>query len=187
MTILEIVFGPMFSGKTTKLIDTYEKLLKQGEKPIIINYKGDIESTETMLKNHDNKIVNCISYYKLRTGWTDKNDVNYEIIHNSKYILINECQFFEDLYEIVLLMLNTKNVYIYGLDSDYMQRKFGQVWDLIPHANSVIKLTARCSNCNSKYAIFTNRIFTGEPLQQILIGVKYYEVLCRDCKNKLVK
>ena len=35
---LEIVFGPMFSGKTTKLIETFYQLNRSGLKIKVINY-----------------------------------------------------------------------------------------------------------------------------------------------------
>lgn len=179
MVMLKIVLGPMFSGKTTELIKDYRKLSNKGYYPTIINYMGDTESTEHLLRSHNNIQIDCISYFSLAIGWFDTRDQNYEKLHNSTHILINEAQFFEDLIDVVLSMIESgKCVYIYGLDSDHLQKKFGKIWDLIPYANIVQKLMATCQ-CGSPEALFTHRI-TFNPQQQ-LIGASHYTPLCRNC------
>ena len=178
-TTLKIVFGPMFSGKTTRMIYDYQNLLNKGENPIIINYMGDTESSENLVRNHNNVSADCISYFSLAAVWFDTQNNNYDKLHNSTHILINEAQFFEDLYDVVLSMIDSqKNIYIYGLDSDSNQKKFGKIWDLIPYANNVKKLTATCI-CGTPNAIFTHRI--SVDVQQVLIGALHYSPLCRNC------
>jgi len=181
---LKIVFGPMFSGKTTRLIYDYQNLLNKGENPTIINYMGDTESSENLVRNHNNVSLGCISCFSLANGWFDTQNQNYDKLHNSTHILINEAQFFEDLYDVVLSMIDSqKHVYIYGLDSDSNQHKFGQIWDLIPYANKVKKLSALCV-CGAPNAIFTHRNSTVSDLrsqQQVLIGALHYNPLCRNC------
>jgi thymidine kinase len=181
ITVFQIVFGPMFSGKTSRLIHTYKNLKILGETPVVINYLGDTESNEHQLMSHDREIIECISTYSLSTLWFDKQNPNYNLLYDSNFILINEAQFFDDLFEVVLDMLKAnKNVYIYGLDSDSNQKKFGQIWDLIPYANSVKKMTARCGDCGSNDAIFTYRTVNSST-EQVFIGASYYTSLCRDC------
>jgi thymidine kinase len=175
----------MFSGKTTTLIQCYENLKRLdhlGEMPVVINYMGDTESTEHRLISHDRATIDCISTYSLSSLWSDTQNPNYELLHESKFILINEAQFFDDLFEVVLAMLKSqKYVYIYGLDADSNQKKFGQIWDLIPYADSVKKLTANCGKCGSEDAIFTYRT-TNLITEQVFIGgAAYYTSLCRDC------
>jgi thymidine kinase len=141
---------------------------------------GDTESTEHRLISHDRATIDCISTYSLATLWFDTQNPNYARLHESKFILINEAQFFDDLFEVVLAMLKAnKQVYIYGLDADSNQKKFGQIWELIPYADSVKKLTANCE-CGSKNAIFTYRTVNSNT-EQVFIGASYYTSLCRDC------
>ena len=62
---------------------------------------------------------------------------------SAKVVLINEAQFFPDLYESVLKMLSSnKKVYIVGLDGDFEKNKFGEILDLIPHCDKVQKLNS---------------------------------------------
>ena len=86
---LELIIGNMWSGKTTRLIDIYNKLIKQGENPIIINHTI-IKNDSSTLTTHDDKKIKCIFLDQL---------YNRYIPPDIKYILINEGQFFPDLYK----------------------------------------------------------------------------------------
>jgi len=57
--------------------------------------------------------------------------------------------------------------------------KFGQIIDVIPLADEVIKKQALCAICrNGKKAAFTKRLSDGE--EQVIIGNDYIPV-CREC------
>ena len=66
-------------------------------------------------------------------------------------ILINEGQFFPDLYESVKWLVNEKKKYvtICGLDGDFKRAKFGTLLDLIPLCDNVTKLTSLCVSCKN--------------------------------------
>jgi thymidine kinase len=101
--------------------------------------------------------------------------------------LINEGQFFADLYETVLDMLKcNKKVYICGLDGDFERKKFGQMLDLIPHCDHVIKMSSLCSLCkNGTRGIFSMRL--SDEKQQTLIGSDNYVPVCRNCYENNAK
>ena len=94
--------------------------------------------------------------------------------------------FFEDLYDFTLLMLTKYKKYIYvcGLDGDFQRNKFGNILDIIPLCDEIIKLKAICNECKDQ-ALFTYRL--GEEKEQKVIGVKNYVPLCRECYNKNAK
>ena len=52
---LEIILGPMFSGKTSKLIDIYDKYISQNKDVFVINYFQDTRYSTDMLSSHDKK------------------------------------------------------------------------------------------------------------------------------------
>ena len=79
-------------------------------------------------------------------------------------------------------MRYSKAVFLYGLDGDYKQEKFGQILDLIPLCNKIEKLESKCLHCGGK-AIFTHR--TGSDKSQISIGTDTYIVLYRQCLTKI--
>ncbi|XWS18117.1 hypothetical protein CRYUN_Cryun32bG0014300 [Craigia yunnanensis] len=92
---------------------------------------------------------------------------------------IDEAQFFEDLYDFCCEAADHdgKTVIVAGLDGDYLRRSFGSVLDIIPLADSVMKLTARCELCG-KRAFFTLRK-TDETQTELIGGADVYMPVCR--------
>jgi len=173
---LSITIGPMFSGKTTSLIKTYKSFEKTEKINVVINYAYDTRYSETMLSSHDLEMIPCIMVKTLGQLYTNENN---NLINEADNIFINEAQFFPDLYDFVLEMIQrNKNVYLYGLDGDYTTNKIGSILDLIPKCNEIVKLNAICDVCKEN-AIFTHRK-TNET-EQIVIGNDNYIPLCRSC------
>lgn len=176
---LELAIGPMFSGKTTHLIQAYKKYTYIGKRVIVLNYSEDKRYHETMLSTHDKIMIPCVQTTRIRDIWNSREFVD------SQVVLINEGQFFPDLYDTVLEMIDTynKTVYICGLDGDFKRGKFGEILELIPYCDKVTKLQSLCSQCkNGKVAIFSHRL--TEEDSQILIGSDIYVPLCRKCYLK---
>lgn len=171
---LELIIGPMFSGKTTRLIEIYNKYNRSSKKVIVINYVSDTRYHETMLSSHDRVTIPCVWADKLST-MLDK-----EEFKQADVVLINEGQFFEDVYESVKYMVESmdKKVYICGLDGDFQRNAFGSLLNLIPLCDNVTKLRSSCNSCNND-AIFSHRISDEKIL--VVIGSSNYVPLCRMC------
>lgn len=179
---LELILGPMFSGKTTRILEIYDHYSYIQKRIMVINYAEDKRYHETMLSTHDHKMIPCVLEIDLKDMWINPNNKNYSQIHNSDVILINEGQFFRDLKEIVIDMVerNNKTVYICGLDGDFKRNKFGEILDLLPFCDNVVKLKSLCSLCrNGKRALFSHRV--TEEQGQVIIGSDNYKPLCRSC------
>jgi thymidine kinase len=174
---LSLILGPMFSGKTSALINRYNTINNTAN-TIVINHSSDdrYDKTGMELVSHDNVRIPCFCFKKLRDIYNLECDFN-----NIKYILINEAQFFEDLLIMVTIFVEKYNMHVYiaGLDGDYKKKKFGQIMDLIPLADDITKLKSKCK-CGMP-APFTKRI-TDEN-KQILVGTCNYEPTCRKCHN----
>lgn len=157
----------------------------------VINHSSDNRYTanNNLLSTHDKTVVPCILTKSLKELWNyDSLDENYNdksechmLLRRANVILINEGQFFEDLYPCVLDMLSEKKqVYICGLDGDFQRQKFGTILDLIPMCDKVTKLNSLCGICkNGTPGIFSKRI-TNEK-EQFLIGSDNYIPVCRNC------
>ena len=118
-------------------------------------------------------------FHDIYDSWFNERSKFYKILHESEYILINEAQFFDKLKEVVISMLNeNKRVYLYGLDGDFKQQKFGDILDLIPYCDTIEKLKAKCVKCGNS-AIFSKRIKGGDS--QVLVGSNVYIPVCRKC------
>ena len=64
---IEIILGSMFSGKTTTLINIYEKALYCNIIPLVINHSFDTRYSETKMSTHDKKMIpwlNLFCYYR---------------------------------------------------------------------------------------------------------------------------
>jgi thymidine kinase len=171
---LELWIGPMYSGKTTHLIQAYKKYKYIGKNIIVINFDQDKRYHETMLSTHDKIMIPCIQSHNLT-------NVMEEMI-NSDVILINEGQFFDDLFETVIDLVENKHkiVCISALDGDFKRQRFGRVLDLIPYCDDLTRLHALCFHCrNGKRASFSYRV-TSETTQ-VSIGSNNYVPLCRKC------
>ena len=171
---LEVILGPMFSGKTTELIRIRNRYKHSNIKCCIINHSLDNrDGEEYNMVSHDQCKVPCIYVTTLQ-------EIILSILDND-IILINEGQFFDDLFDVVKKLVNDykKIVYVCGLDGDYKQQKFGQILDLIPISDNVRKLKGICFKCKINDSIFTHRISNEEG--QIVLGVDNYSSLCREC------
>lgn len=183
---LELILGPMFSGKTSKILDLYNQCEFSNIPVVVINHTSDKRYSETMLSTHDLKMIPCIQASSLCDAMEIleiKNKIN-----DATVILINEGQFFNDLYEWTEMMVETnhKEIYICGLDGDFNRNKFGQILDLIPLCDKVTKLKSLCSMCkNGTKALFSLRV--TEEKEQVLIGSDCYKPVCRACYNKYHK
>ena len=179
---LELIVGPMFSGKTSKLLEIYKQCNFCNIPVVIINYDLDKRYHETMISSHDKIMAPCIQANELMDIWkSDTNKDKYEQILKSDVILINEGQFFVDLCEVVVEMLKlNKKIYIAGLDGDFERKKFGEMLDLIPLCDKITKLHSLCGICkNGTPGIFSKRIVKEKT--QTLVGVDNYIPVCRKC------
>jgi thymidine kinase len=190
---LELIIGPMYSGKTSKLLEIYKQCKFCDISVCVINHSLDKRYHDSMLSTHDKCMIPCLHVDNLSNLWFNNGEIDlvefadksgHKIMRESHVILINEGQFFNDLYVIVSDMLkNNKVVYVCGLDGDFERKKFGQILDLIPLCDKVNKLTSLCSTCkNGTPGIFSMRI-TNEK-EQTIIGSENYIPVCRFCYDK---
>jgi len=176
---LALYLGCMYAGKTSKLISIYEKNQAAGISTCVINYIEDKRYHDNKMSTHDRKMISCLPVKKVY----DVFETNKTLLDSTDAFIINEGQFFSDLYDVVKLLVNDhgKKVYVCGLDGDYRMKKFGQMLDLIPIADHVEKLHAVCTLCKAP-ASFTKRL-TNETAQKV-IGSDNYIPVCRACHLK---
>ena len=185
--MLKLYLGPMYSGKTTELIRNYNRFKKYNQ--LIIDYNTEYnqnsigskqdksEYFESILYNHNTQQIHCAKMINL------SNIYKYYELSNIKYIHINEAQFFTNLKDIVIQLVEQKNinVYLYGLDGDFKRNTFGELLSLIPFCDSVTKLKGICNDCDNN-SLFSHRVCGGN--EQVLINDSNedkYIPLCRSC------
>lgn len=141
---LEIVVGPMFSGKSSYAVAYIRRQIAIGKKVVAI--KPDIDnrySKDNVIVTHNQEKVPCIMW-SVDTPMSPVAEM-----YDSDFIVIEEAQFFRGLRDMVSYLLTgwKKNILIVGLDGDARQKVFGEILDCIPLAEKVTKLNALCSVC----------------------------------------
>lgn len=179
---LKLIIGCMFSGKTTELIREKEKWEAIKRNVLLINFNEDTRyGNDDFVYSHTKQKSSCLKLSKL-------GDLDEKILKNYNVIMINEGQFFSDLKRYVINWVNNlkKYVVVCGLDGDFERNPFGDMINLIPHSDEIIKTKAFCSICNDgTEAIFSLRI--DQNKEQKLIGSSNYIPVCRKHYNEYNK
>ncbi len=174
---LEIIIGPMFSGKTTELMRRVKRHMVINNKILIINSIKDTRC-DSEIKSHDNSVLNAIKLEKLYDLQKNK-EVD---LKSYNVVAIDESQFFGDLVNFVtdvLLQVYKMHVIVTGLNGDSNQNLFGQTILLITHADRIDLLSGLCTICgDGTPGCFSKRII--EDSSQTLVGGKEsYKCVCR--------
>jgi len=172
---LELIIGPMFSGKSTELIRHIRMMKVINATYIVIKPKIDIRYESNKIVTHNKDSEKCIIV-------DDLNEVDDIMIINCSHLVIDEGQFIKNLKNKVLYWVEKLNinVIIGGLDGDFQRNPIGEIIDLIPYADKCNKMYALCKMCNDgTYALFSHRILNTNK-EQILIGSNdVYIPVCR--------
>ncbi len=171
---LEVICGPMFSGKTEELIRRltraqYARQKVQIFKPRIDNRYDD----EAVVSHSDQSLAG--------TAVDDFDELREELTPQVEVIGIDEVQFFDA--EIVDFCQNMadsgRRVVVAGLDQDYRGEPFEPMPRLLAVAEYITKLMAICVRCGNP-AHRSYRL--AEDPQQVLVGSdEQYEARCRRC------
>ncbi|KFQ63463.1 Thymidine kinase, cytosolic, partial [Pelecanus crispus] len=104
----------------------------------------------------------------------------YQDALGSAVIGIDEGQFFPDIVEFCEMMANAgKTVIVAALDGTFQRKAFGSILNLVPLAESVVKLNAVCMECYRE-ASYTKRL-GAEREVEVIGGADKYHSVCRAC------
>lgn len=187
---LRIIFGPMFSGKSSKLIHLLTTAADVGFEALYIDHILDnriTESGDNIVTTHSSNFKQLS--HKIKSIKTD----NLSKINISKYqfIGIDEGQFFKNINKIVRdwVLFKNKNVIIASLDGDSDMETFGQVHQLISlcEAEQIEKLYALCTPCLPKQvkASYTVKKYHDHKKNKVDVGGSdKYMAVCLKCFKK---
>lgn len=171
---LDIIIGPMYSGKSSKLLSIVSRYKSLGSRVLVVKHRIDNRYGVTNVITHDGGAIPCIAVDDLGEIPVDLYDI----------IVVDEAQFFRNLIAFCEHAVDThnKHVYLFGLDGDSNRRPFGEILQCIPLADRVERLTAFCKRCaNGTPGLFSYRR-EGPADQQVMVGgSERYETLCREC------
>jgi thymidine kinase len=170
---IELILGPMFSGKSTRLIELIRKSVYKAKKSIMIKFFADKRYSEkSEVVTHDLIKYDSINCQKLSDS--------FDLLTKYDVIGIDEGQFFPDIVEVSQeLALLKKTVIVAALNGDFRMEPFPVISRLISKADKIKLLKAYCFNCH-KDAKFSLRIVQSN--ETVLIGAgEAYKPACREC------
>lgn len=171
---LEVICGPMFSGKSEELIRrlrraTYARRRVQTFKPWL-----DTRYSDTEIVSHDQTRLPSTPVHSAA-------EILANTDPNAQVIGIDESNFFGPSLTGVANTLASqgKQVIVAGLDMDFMGRPFPPMPELLAIAESITKLLAICVRCSAP-AKHSQRLVCSNDL--IFAGAsESYEARCRRC------
>eukprot|EP00242_Pyramimonas_sp_CCMP2087_P004288 CAMPEP_0198197428 /NCGR_PEP_ID=MMETSP1445-20131203/1056_1 /TAXON_ID=36898 /ORGANISM="Pyramimonas sp., Strain CCMP2087" /LENGTH=319 /DNA_ID=CAMNT_0043866719 /DNA_START=163 /DNA_END=1122 /DNA_ORIENTATION=- len=179
---IDIICGPMFSGKTTELLARVSAAKAEGKKVLLIKSAIDNRYSTSTVVTHDGVEMECIAVQSLEQ--LKKRSTAFELAE-PQVIAIDEAQFFTDLQAFCLeaAELRHQQVVVAGLDGDFQRQRFGEIMDLLPLADTVTKLRARCEGCGGA-ALFSLRTIASTS-QTLVGGADMYMPACRRCYHSM--
>ena len=171
---IEVVVGPMFSGKSEELI----RRLRRAEfaRQRVQIFKPAIDS-----RFAPNEIVSHSGLGISSDNVTKASEILDKLQPRTEVIGIDEAQFLgEEVVEVCTKLANLgKRVIVAGLDTDFRGRPFEPMPRLLAVAEEITKLLAICVRCGNP-AVHTQRLVENEDL--IVVGASdAYEARCRRC------
>jgi thymidine kinase len=160
---LVLILGPMYSGKTSYLLKSYERSLIANKKTLLIKHSSDNRYSHNKVCTHDNnvKTANLICNNLM-------DNIEDALLYQN--VFIDEGQFYKDNIDEFCNILTDSgiNVYISALNGDYQRKIFENVALLI--------------QCNDNRGSYTHRI-SCETDKVLIGGIDKYVTVCRKCYN----
>lgn len=174
---IQVICGPMFSGKTKTLIKYIDEYKSNGKKVFVFKPNIDDRYSVNNIVSHDKDETEAYNVSKAAEI--------LDLFHHADVIAIDEVQFFDDsIVEVSNIIANFgKTVLLAGLDMDYKARSFGSMPRLLALADEVIKLNSVCTFCSGR-ARYSHRISDDNGI--VVLGeTDKYVPLCRSCYHEL--
>jgi thymidine kinase len=181
--VLEVITGPMFSGKSEELIRRLKRARIARQR--VACYKPDIDLRyhRTAIASHSSQTHDAVTVTptsdRLREDLFAPTNGGQAKIDDVDVIGIDEVQFFDaDIIPLALELVHLgKRVLLAGLDTTFANEPFGPVPALMALSDEVTKLSAICMVCGAP-AIHTQRLGASQEL--VVVGAAgLYEARCR--------
>ena len=158
--MITVYTGPMFSGKSSKLIEIYSNKYYNGRVLAFKPAKDKRDKTKIKCRQYSLEIdATVISTFE---------DILKHLQPDCKVILIDEVQFLTGDPRILLdlSLLDNYEIYVAGLSLDSEQKGFGKLPEIMAFADIIEKVYADCYYCGRE-AEYTRYLEKKE--EQILV------------------
>jgi len=171
---VEIVCGPMFSGKS-------EELIRRLRRATIARKRVQVFKPVIDVRYSSNEIVSHGDLRMKSETLEHAGEMLRRIDWRTEVVGVDQANFMgPDLIDVAGTLADSgKQVIIAGLDTDYMGRPFPPIPELLALAESITKTLAICVRCGNP-AKHTQRLVESDDL--IVVGATgMYEARCRRC------
>lgn len=171
---IEVICGPMFSGKSEELIRRLRRAMIARTRVQVFKPSIDDRYSGLEIVSHSDQRLSAEAI-------TDAREIMTRLDWRTQVVGVDEPNFIKgDLVEVAQQLADSgKRVIISGLDTDYMGRPFPPMPDLLCVAESITKTLAICMRCGHP-AKHTQRLVDSNDL--VMIGAAgMYEARCRRC------
>ena len=181
---IELIFGPMWSGKTTELMRRIEEHQRIEKKIVLIKWSDDRRYAGW--GPNGNVVTHNLAYKPAITVEKDQLCTRYEEWNDADVIGIDEGHFFnpENLYEFCIkaAFCDGKRIIITGLGSDSNRKPFEGISNLIPESDCT-QLYSRCAMCKKKARLTKRKAGKDSAGNQRILcgGSETYEPRCAVC------
>lgn len=177
---IELVVGPMYSGKSEELIRRLKRAKIAKQEVIVFKPSIDDRYSVEDVTSHSGITIQAVAI-------SDLSAVHNYVSKKTQVVGFDEVQFFDkEIIDIVIRLADDGiRVICAGLDMDFKAVPFGVIPEIMARAEFVDKLQAVCMKCGEP-ATRTQRIIDGKPAKMsdpvILVGAtESYEARCRKC------
>ena len=182
---LTVIAGPMFSGKTGKLVAMVDVFSRMGHKVLTVKPKLDNRyGGKNEIHSHDHRATEAI----LIDGLAPEVIIDQILKTGADKVIFDEVQFFDKAKVLrVISTLKKKGLHVIaaGLLYDYKRQPFGATQDILGLADERLEMYAVCQKCGS-LAMHTERV-RGSSGKQIEVGAAdKYIAVCEKC-HKIYK
>lgn len=183
---LEVICGPMFSGKSEELIRRMKRVQISGKKFVIFKPAIDNRYDASHVVSHDQRKFEAVITGMDGAAIGEMEQIVKE--EGPEVIGFDEGNFYN--MELVPLICDWvaqgKRVIVAGLDTDFRGEVFGPMGELLAKADYVEKIKAICMKCKQREAVMTQRLINGAPAKRsdptvMVGGFDSYEARCRGC------
>jgi thymidine kinase len=171
---IEVIVGPMFSGKSEELIHRLRRAEFARQRVQIFKPAMDQRYAANEIVSHSGLGIASENVGKAA-------EIMEKVHARTEVIGIDEAQFLGDeVVDVCTKLANLgKRVIVAGLDTDYLGRPFEPMPRLLAIAEEITKLLAICVRCGNP-AVHTQRLVESEEL--VVVGATgIYEARCRRC------
>ncbi len=169
---IEVVCGPMFSGKTEELIRRIKRAQIAKQRVQIFKPAIDVRYDVEDVVSHSSQTIKAEPVESAV-------DILIRLKDSTRVVAIDEVQFFDENIITVVTKLAARGyrVICAGLDLDFRAQPFGPMPVLLALADEVMKIHAICTVCGAP-ATRSQRL--NAQKERVLIGeTDAYEARCR--------